>query len=290
MKITVRLMGGLGNQMFEYACARNIQLKYQAKLFLDCSHFLHEERRFSLNNLNIPKSVIIVQENMWMLTEKLFAKILENTTWEIGQLFGHYVWLGNNGKDIPRDLSRHYSIVLFGYWQGEKYFIEHKDEICSELRVKQAVKESNYFLYHKIIENNSVCVHVRRSDYITSNLIVCTKKYYENGMSYINNAITCARFFIFTDDVEWTRRNIVLLKNAEIIGDVGADYEVLQLMYSCSHFVMSNSSFSWWAYYLSMNEKKIAIAPERWFNGKRTNDAIYCNGWICMNGDGKIIN
>lgn len=144
--------------------------------------------------------------------------------------------------------------------------------------------EKNRELYGIIKNNNSVCISIRRGDFISDKKI--RKTHYVCDIDYFNKAINIMKlqiknpvFILFSDDVEWARKNIKI-QNCDIFSESGNDpvWEKLRMMYNCKHFILSNSSFSWWAQYLSENKNKIVISPRKWFkndfNSKLIDDSF----------------
>ena len=116
---------------------------------------------------------------------------------------------------------------------------------------------------------NSVCVHIRRGDYTyLKNYQVCSIAYYLKAMEIMKGKIKEPKFYIFSDDIEWVKKNIDFDVDVTYIDKNNTSYEELRLMYSCKHFIISNSSFSWWAQYLSTNKNKVVISPNIWYQNK----------------------
>lgn len=160
-------------------------------------------------------------------------------------------------------------ITLFGYFQSEKYFEDFAEDIRKEFTFKESVDSIN---------EGVVAVHVRRGDYtnLSGHHPLCTMNYYEEAMSMFSNH----SFLVFSDDIDWCRKNI---KGPRVMYSEEKSAEKdLQLMVSCEHNIIANSSFSWWGAWLNDNPHKKVIAPKIWFGKDKpleTKD-IYCNNWI----------
>ena len=189
----------------------------------------------------------------------------------IAQFFGVYICLDNRyfryiyfGKKNK---------LIYGYFESDRYFSSVEDELKKIYRKKD--KTSNSELYRKICSTESVCVTVRRGDFYTKenqeNLGVCNEEYFQRGIQYIKSAHKNATVFFFSDDIDWVKNNIKVEGPAYYESGMDSLWEKMLLMSSCKHFVISNSTFSWWAQYLSKNENKIVIAPSRW----RADDKYY---------------
>ncbi len=168
--------------------------------------------------------------------------------------------------DLPDDR------YLFGYFQSDRYFRDVRDTILEDLTVLEPMDEVNEDMAKKMEGSRSVCLHVRRGDYITNQdanriLGVDLTDYYHQAVRQMNERLGECHYFVFSDEPEWVRRNL----------DIGNDFTVvdinppekaeqdLRLMSLCSNFIIANSSFSWWGAWLSRSPDKIVMAPKRWF-------------------------
>jgi hypothetical protein len=181
------------------------------------------------------------------------------------------------------------NVYLDGYWQSEKYFSGSADALRSEITLKRGLSKFNAKLADQIERCNSICLHVRRGDYLAKKTMrqigVCDMEYYKNGIEYVASRLINPKIFIFTDDPHWVSENIDFDFDTSILSHNGnrGDCHDLMLMKSCKHFVISNSSFSWWGAWLSEGKGKTVIAPKRWFAGKAFNrEDIHPRGWITM--------
>jgi hypothetical protein len=160
--------------------------------------------------------------------------------------------------------------ALSGTFQSEKFFIHYAGQIKGELKVKTPPSAANQRMIEELRSCNSVCVHIRRGSYLilenfAKTMVVCTESYYNRAMKHIDACTKNPVFYIFSDSIAEVQNfkfdfpvNFITLDNP--------NYEELRLMYNCKHFVISNSSFSWWGSYLSDNPDKIVCAPSRWMN------------------------
>ena len=284
--IITKLNGGLGNQLFEYACARNLQLKYSDSLFLDIEGFRRSPRHYSLSNFVLDEDVKLLPEkrSRSLLFWQALSKTNEELAFSIAKLFGVYLWKTPTYREIKIGDTKHGTLYLYGYWQSELYFKEHSEQIRKELRVKiDPISESRPYL-REIQQSESVCVHIRRGDFVQHSLIVCDEAYYLKGLNYIHGLHPEVRCFIFTDDLTWVKENIHFPLPVTYVELENPDYEILRLMYSCKHFIMSNSSLSWWAQYLSDNFEKTVVAPSIWYpSGRGQRDrSIYQDNWTIL--------
>ena len=276
--IIVRLKCGMGNQMFQYAFGRALSLKYNTPLKLDLSFLKNKNmglnfvyRDYDLNLYNISEDFDFTWDEINVLAEPEYGDLSFN------QKFVDFISNNFNKK-----------IMIDGYWQTVNYFLGYEDQIKNDFEFRDKVELSNnqniLDMYNKINNSNSVLINVRRTDFLNGDF------HGVMGMDYINNAVDIIKskvdnihFFVFSDDIEWCQENIKF-DNMTIVdhsykGDRFGYY--LQLMKSCKHFIIPNSSFAWWSAWLSQSENKIVIAPKKWLNSNLvyTNDLIPSD-WI----------
>lgn len=293
--------------MFEYAYARALSLEYGEPLVIN-PYFMTlagfgAGRKMYFNNvlplLNIPDDIRILGKvsgltlGMPDIAEFVMMRKKQNGS----QLHGiqNFHRLNERGKYCTDDCFTFYESVrsgkthkkVIGYYQSEKYFEKYKDVIKKELKVTKEPSKQNQDMLEKICSCNAVCVHIRRGDYISNSknkaLVVCDEQYYQRGMRCIAEQVCNPVFFVFSDnndEIEWIRRNYHFESDVQYVTLNNPDYEELRLMYHCKHFVIANSTFSWWGAYLADNEGKIIVAPAIW-NKEYTNQIdIYLEDMI----------
>lgn len=282
--IITKLNGGLGNQLFEYACARNLQLKNEDTLFLDIEGFKRSSRHYSLENFKLSNDVKLLTEkdSRSLLFLQAISKYNRNLAFKLGSLFGAFIWKSSNYKPLNVGNTKGRKLYLYGYWQSYDYFKENAELIRRELKVKSVIPTECAELLKEVNKNNSICVHIRRGDYVSCGFLHCDEAYYQRGIKYIYEKHSDSNIIVFSDDIEWVKQNMSFDYSVTYVDVDVPDYEVLRLMYLCKHFVMSNSSFSWWASYLSDNANKIIIAPEYWLPDNKENKSIYMDNWTVL--------
>lgn len=275
--ITVTLMGGLGNQMFQYAAGRNLALKKGCGLELNTYPFRHDRLRdYALGSLNIKASLRDEYSCLYKTRFKypglLFAS---DTTYVLEQKKHRFVFCPGLFEDAKG------KVALYGYWQAEKYFSGIRDILLDELSLKE--KPSEYFTETSEImrTTNSVAVHFRRGDYIDNSNVgaICDFDYYLNALAYIEKASGISDLFIFSDEPDWVRSNFRTNYKTSYISS-GNDVEDLLLMGSCRNNVIANSSFSWWGAWLNRNNDKIVVAPSLWTRAHANTDDLIPEGWV----------
>ncbi|MDR2966368.1 MAG: alpha-1,2-fucosyltransferase [Methanobacteriaceae archaeon] len=270
--IYTTLIGGTGNQMFQYAIARSlsIDLKTDFSLILFYNNyfidfFLKREShdRYNLNHFNI-------KEKNSSILKFISAPILGKIKSDF-----NYIYEGNQYEfDIYNQNIRNLKgdIFLKGYWHNEKYFLHNEDIIREDFKIKTPPSEKNKSYIDEIFSVNAVALCVRRNDYLNpfwkAQLGICTLNYYKKSTDMIAKSIENPIFYVFSDDPEWVKKNIKLDYPTIYVTHNGfdKDYEDLRLISSCKHFIISNSTFHWWGAWLSSNKDKIVIAPEPWLN------------------------
>lgn len=310
--IYVEMYGRLGNQMFRYAFARNLQEKYKnEKLSLNFNQMNNENSlengwEDSLQHFNVEpyelydkKGKVIFNETN--VTQKILCAMYYKglRKFNIEQKIEQYRFsikymplLNKNGifwlREGYFDFKPYKCINKFvsGCFEDPRYFNDIREKLLKEFTPKEPPLSKNLPLYKLIKESNSVCVTIRRGDFINIDEnkklhYVCTEEYFYNGMNKISKKIENPKFFIFSDDIEWVKNNMKF--KFEVYYEDGNDpiWEKLRLMYSCKHFVISNSTFSWWAQYLGRFKDKIVVSPSRWFNNEFDSQLIDKN-WMLI--------
>ncbi len=273
MKI-VNVIGGLGNQMFQYAFAFALKKRnINEDIFVDISHF----------------NGYVIQKNGYEL-ERIFPNttIVSASCWDICKVswFLPYYFLSRFAhKYFPKRKSEYYEPKDFvydphaleqngdkyfdGYWQSAKYFDEYRDDLLHEFMFDISDDE-NLILAKKMKVLNSVGIHIRRGDYVNNTTFgsVCTLDYYERGIKAIIQSVVSPKFYIFSNGKDWCEENIIpLLSGYDVelvdINSGTTSFCDMFLMTQCQNLIIANSSFSWWAAYLNQN-KGIIIAPKKW--------------------------
>ena len=187
-----------------------------------------------------------------------------------------YPWTWREGAD---------RLLVSGPFECARYPEEIREILLEEFIPKYPVPDHNRELMEKITGTNSVCVTVRRGNYLQyRSLDLCTVSYFERAAEKMCAMEEDCVFFLFSDDIDWVKENIRI--DAPVYYEQGDDpvWEKLRLMYSCRHFIISNSTFSWWAQFLGRAPDKKVIAPSRWFNGDYQ-PPLYEKGWLLISPD-----
>ncbi len=285
--IIVKLFGGVGNQMFQYAAGRSLALKNNCELKLDITHF---DTLILPNDLPYRSfDLSIFDLDPFLCTEEEIKKFNYNTNSflekgfrKVKNVFSKYTTVCEPYFHFYEDfLKNSGNVYIDGYWQSEKYFKHIEQIIRNDFKIKTTLNAEGLTILEKIKNTNSVCVNIRRQE-------LASNKYSTQfvGLDYLNNAIEAIskkeinpHFFIFSDELSWVKENIKIDYQFTIVEEslYGDKYrDCLFLMSSCKHFIIPNSTFGWWAAWLSGIEKKVVITPNKWFtdNTKDTRDLI----------------
>lgn len=272
----VRLSGGLGNQFFQYAFGRAYEEKNGERLDLDTWSFYRDKlRNYELDNYNIKKG-----------KKRFWRRVFCNIVWELKTHIGHTAWLEKLAKmECEKEVFLVQDIdikdaYMVGCWQNVKYFEEYSDIIKKELTYKGALTDVQKDLITNMKKEQSVAMHIRRADYLTATCkkiyADVDKAYYLDALEYIRKMSGELKIYIFSDDIEWCKQEFADLENCIFVDNTisATQYTDLEIMRSCKHFIIANSTFSWWGAYLAEYENKIIVAPKRWLVNDVSNQRI----------------
>jgi len=279
--LIVWCLGGLGNQMFQYAFYRVLRAKHK-NVKLDISEYEYRNSHNNLHNGYELERVFGVKpdyascEDMKKFNQNIFNKILRKVAFK--QDIVSQKDFGYSGKYFNLDNK-----YLKGYWQSEKYFKQYEDVIREDFTFP-ALDQRNEKIAEDIFASDSVSIHVRMGDYVNHPLHggICDLEYYAKAIEIIYAKIREPRFFIFSNDIAWCQNNLGLSNAVYVEGNYGdKSYIDMQLMSLCKHNIIANSSFSWWGAWLNQNIDKIVIAPKKWFNDSTINiDDVIPDEWV----------
>jgi hypothetical protein len=285
--IYVRLFGGLGNQLFQYATARAISLRLGVDLGLDRRYLQRDPSHlgFALGHFAI--NAELDPAGLPPHRSRAVAYVL----WRAG--LGQPRFLRERGLGLnPKVISARDGTYLHGYFQSEDYFSHAIEKIRQELRITTPPSAENREWLDRIMaDDQAVSVHVRRGDYVSvakANAThgTCDPDYYTTAVAEISaRGALRPRAYVFSDDPDWARTHLKLGVETVVVGHNGPmqHYEDLRLISACRHHVIANSSFSWWGAWLNPARAKIVIAPKRWFaTDKLVNPDILPSNWLRM--------
>ncbi len=287
MKI-VNILGGLGNQMFEYAMYLALREAHPDEQIAVCTRSF---RGYPLHNGYELDRIFGLHPQEASLGElvRLAYPFWNYRTWQIANHLLPRRRSMTSGVSTtpytPDDVARKGSVFYDGYWQNELYFRHIRPVVLDAFRFPDFTDGKNLRLAETLKGRNAASCHIRRGDYLKNPVWgVCTPEYYANAISRMNEEANPDLYCIFSDDIPWCRENIgPLCKGREVVyvdWNKGEDsYRDMQLMSLCRHNIIANSSFSWWGAWLNQYPDKVVIAPERWKTKNIVNRPV-CNDWI----------
>lgn len=285
--VITRIRGGLGNQLFQYAFGKYLAIISHQNLKCDISWF-------TLNRLlkvSTPAEFELSKLALDELKTTTVAEVLKNEfirlTGSRQRFLGKITVLKDKDlkytEPIDKELIMTKNVYLDGYWQSYRYLEHIRDVILREFVPKDHSRKRVDQIHDKLTKKNLVAVHFRRGDYLSnakSRTIYteCSTYYYYTAMKIIARSISNPLFLVFSNDIEWVIRNVFFEYPVIFVEEKWdlTSIETLYLMSLCDHFIVANSTFSWWGAWLSKNQDKLVFAPERWYldNSVILNDLI----------------
>lgn len=285
----VNVIGGIGNQLFQYAFYFGLKKRTEgnAKLaILDFSDYaLHQgyelEKAFSLNEDYCSQAE---KEQIYQYKKNFINRWLRD--------FRCIDKLGFTEKKVERltyiDIPKKYeskNLFYKGYWQSYKYFSDVESTLRDKLQFVPFTDEKNIRFIEQISGQETVSLHVRRGDYNShANLGgICDLVYYQNAIKVALEKLTNPLFIIFSDDIDWCKKSLAL-ENARYVdwntGD--SSFRDMHLMSVCNHNIIANSTFSWWGAWLNSNPNKMVIAPDMWMRNKSSTKDLIPSTWVSI--------
>ncbi len=293
--IISHILGGLGNQMFQYAFGRALAVRHRTDLYVDLSEY-DNGRGYALHNGFELEHIFSI--SAMVATEKDVEKLLGfwRTRYLRRMLLNRYGAL-LRGQCYVLEPHFHFSsslhelpdnIYLRGYWQTQKYFHAIEHILRTEFSFKVSLTGLNANLAECIDTQNSVSIHIRRGDYVSNKQAnklfgTCTIDYYVLAIQYILERIETPHFYVFSDDIDWVRSNLKIASTCTFVDhNTGqTSFQDMHLMSLCRHHIIANSSFSWWGAWLNQATDKIVVAPREWFvNNKLDTRDLLPENWV----------
>ncbi|RAM61656.1 hypothetical protein RB25_21875 [Herbaspirillum rubrisubalbicans] len=267
--IVSRLIGGLGNQMFQYAAGRALALRRGVPFAIDSRAFSeYKTHAFGMQcfsaELNEAPARLLPNPPAEGRLQRLLRRFMPTPL---------KVYTEKSFTFDADVLSLPDGTYLDGYWQTEKYFADFADTIRGDFTVRHAPSAGNKAWLERIAGTHSVSLHIRRGDYVSNAAAAavhgtCDLGYYERAVAYLREITGVdPELFVFSDDLDWVAANLRLPYPMHLIrdNDAATNYEDLRLMTACRHHIVANSSFSWWGAWLDGRTDSITVAPARWF-------------------------
>ncbi|TKF64192.1 alpha-1,2-fucosyltransferase [Vibrio sp. F13] len=271
--VIMKITGGLGNQLFQYATGRALSLRLNKKLNLDMSFYANQElRKFELGEFSIPWADVKLSHNRSKF-RRLIHKVVERHE-KLDNVFTSYFF-----ERFPMEFDSKFNhivndVYLDGYWQNYRYFDEYKQILIKEISPSGNLSKNALKLKDRIDRTKSVSLHIRRGDYVSNEIAnqlhgICPISYYLKAIDEIRNDHGDVTFFIFSDDIKWCKNSLGNIKDCYFVDEVDNAIEEFFLMKACTGNVIANSTFSWWAAYLS--ENNLVYYPASWFTDENRN-------------------
>jgi hypothetical protein len=272
--IIVKLAGGLGNQMFQYAVGRRLAIRNNTDLVLDPSYLaIDAKRKFELDSFKIKSRLANNQDfRVFHIPRNIALRRLIEKMNYFGRRRSLKIYKEKDPMKFERDiLNLSGQVYLDGYWQSEGYFKDVSMELREDFSL---ISPTQHFLElaDKIRSCDSVSIHFRRGDYISDQKMadfygLLGEYFYGKAIGMILKKIKKPTFFMFSDDIKWVKGHFKTEGGVVYVEDKSlTNAEELILMGGCKNNIIANSSFSWWGAWLNRNPEKIVIAPQRWFN------------------------
>ncbi len=274
----VKISDGLGNQMFQYAFARKLQIDTGKAVYLDVRYINNEDavfrkennyytvqndfRKYGLNHFKIRLNIADEKRlRRWRYLDD--TGILHREIYAMAQK-GLWPW-GYCDEDLNGFIMKeHLPMYYKGYFFDLKYYDSIKNVLVKEFVLKNKLRIPAE-LKDILGKDNTVSVHVRRGDFVKLSRDISQKDYYPRALKIMKEKVGNPTYLIFSDDVEWVKYHFKMDGRTMYVSDMGfQDYQEMMIMKHCSHHIIANSTFSYWAAYLNQNPKKIVICPRYW--------------------------
>ena len=309
--IYTEIGGRCGNQMFLYAVSRRLEEMYGKGICFNFYQIYEHQKKdktwkddlkefkveeYKVESFQKPLVYIhgtVCQKIVWTLCRVLYKlpcksraslyKRQEKIQPFVNR-FGIYFMVHGYSPLIESKAKNQF---VCGRYEDSRFFNEIREKLVKELEPKTEINKSNKELYDLICDSESVCVSFRRGDDFVKGKEkalrdICSLKYYYEAIEEVKKRIPNAKFFFFSDDITWVKENFNCPVESHFESGTDPIAEKMRLMSACKHFIMSNSTFCWWAQYLSINEKKIVVSPDHWFNMSGYQHQLIEKDWVLI--------
>ena len=277
--IIIKIKGGLGNQLFQYATGRAVALHHKLPLKLDLTIFkTYKLHRYLLDQFAIQADIATENE---IIKLKGGNNVLFSALRKTGFIKTKSYIKEKRSSYFDASVFKNNVVYLDGYWQNELYFKDIRELLLPELTSSSSMSDLGCAYLESINNSNSVSLHVRRGNYLnTKNINVLDVDYYMKAADYIRKNVEKPTFYVFSDDLEWCKNSLGFLDDCIYVDRTQTDIDDLKLMSFCRHNIIANSSFSWWGAWLNQNPKKTVIAPEGWLLNDPDSSNVILSDWV----------
>ncbi len=273
--IIVQLIGGLGNQLFQYALSRQLAINHGQDVKLDTHWYGTQSlRHYQLADLNIEATLVSFDEiNRFIpfyykrsLASRAIHRIFGRSIPKFYTTLGRIVVEKPAFKFAPEVLEIKKKVLLSGFWQNQNYFKGIKSTLRQEIQLRKGMGGPYFYkMRDEMLAKNTVSIHIRRRDFLKNpTFSICPISYYLNAITHISERLQDAAFYVFSDDLAWARENLNFGKHFLFVDQCQMASEELLLMSTCKHHIIANSTFSWWAAWLG-DESALVISPAQWY-------------------------
>ena len=279
--IIIKIKGGLGNQLFQYAVGRALALHHRLPLKLDLTIFkTYKLHRYLLDQFAIQADIATEDE---IIKLKGRNNVLFSALRKAGLVKRKSYLKEKRSSYFDASVFKNDDVYLDGYWQNELYFSDIREELLRDLTSISSISELGVVYMEGIKKSNSVSLHVRRGNYLNlKNFNVLDINYYMKAVEYMRKNVEKPTFYIFSDDLEWCKNSLGFLDNCIFVDSTKTEIDDLKLMSFCKHNIIANSSFSWWGAWLNQNCKKTVIAPKGWLLNDPSSSNVILSDWVKM--------
>jgi hypothetical protein len=270
--IVVQITAGLGNQLFQYSCARAMSLRLGVPLRFDLTYYTRKPNRpYRLGAYGLPAQAATERELA------LYFTPFHRFPYVRGMALRLNRYLPFDRRRIIQEASPRFDarlleiqrpVYLSGFWQCDRYFGDQADAIRGELTLRTPIPECYQGVRREIESSESVGLVVRRGDYlgIPNTQGICTLEYYRRALAIITATVPQRRVFVFSDDIPWCQENLALEEKTVFVPNESPERpeEHLRILSGCRYFILANSSYAWWGAWLSTHRGKIVIGPSKW--------------------------
>jgi hypothetical protein len=291
----VRIQGGLGNQMFQFAFGETLRHIHNMNIYYDISFFNNQNSYIQAGNALrelelakvFPSVKLYLSRNSLLIHSEpgitLYNKVLGKLGYKVieGKLFNFFKDPENQYLNFDRYGCFDSKIYFDGYWQNLKYWERNKSFLCENYSFDKEFLEISSGFWDNIENSVSAAIHIRKGDYLNSkHFRNIDLSYYKKAIKHLLEFEKNTKFYIFTDDIKWVKENLfelkkissnVFLAESSDLNISGLDMYVMSLF---NHNIISNSTYSWWAAYLNRFPEKKCFAPYDWTNDAVTNKYI----------------
>ncbi len=290
--ITVKLKGGLGNQMFQYAFGKYLAKKLNSHFQLDIRYLLDRTpiRNYSFRDYDL--DIFNLQVNLKSKPKAFPLQVYFAKLWEFIILkSGSLLKFSSHGYYVERTLFMFDDAVnklssncyVSGYFQCYKYIEPIEKDLRSDFHFSPKLGDQETNLLAEILDSESVCVHIRRGDMLTLSGIDTDLSYFEKALTRLEEIRLINHVFVFSDDIEWCKLNFrsqvkTTFVDPEFAGRKASHHFFFML--NCTHFIISVSSFAWWAAFLGNSKDKVVLVSKSWCNFSTKKEELFPPSWI----------